>query len=148
MTDYASNRKARHDYEILETFEAGIVLKGTEVKSVKAGRASLRSAYVKILNNTPVLIGAVIPAYQPANTKPGYDEQATRKLLISKHQISSLIGLAQSHGITLIPLKFYTKKGLVKLEIGVARGKKQYDKREAIKKKDIARAKQRGTHDE
>lgn len=148
MKEYASNPKAFHDYEILETVEAGLVLRGYEVKSIKTGKVSIKGSYVKILSGSPYLIGAVIPPYQPGNVPPDYREQADRKLLMSKSQVSSLLGLAQSHGITLVPLKLYDKKGLIKLEIGVARGKKKFDKREAIKKKDIARSKQRGTFHE
>jgi len=147
MADYATNPKAFHDYEILETVEAGLVLHGYEVKSIKNGKVSIKGSYVKVLNGIPYLIGALIAPYQPGNVPSGYREQADRKLLLSHHQLSSLAGLAKSHGITLVPLKLYAKKGLIKLEIGVARGKKKYDKREAIKQKDLRRAKERGTHD-
>src|SRR3989344_2617671 len=136
--EYSTNSKAGFDYEILETIEAGIVLKGYEVKSIKTGRASIKGSYVKILNNRPLLIGATISPYQSANTPPDYDPQSSRKILLSRKEISKLIGLSQSQGLTLIPLKFYSKKGLIKLLIGIARGKKKYDKRETIKKKDIA----------
>ncbi len=148
MADYAANPKAHHDYEILETLEAGLVLLGSEVKSVRAGRAQLKGAYVRILNGVPLLIGAHIPPYQPGNTATTYREQTDRKLLLSKQQISTLLGLQQAHGVTLIPLRLYDKKGHIKLEIGIARGKKKYDKRETIKQKDIARARQRGTSEE
>ncbi len=144
MSEYATNPKAYFDYEILETIEAGIVLEGHEVKSIKTGKASIKGSYVKIFNEEPFLIGATISPYQPANTPASYDPQKSRKLLLSKKEISKLIGLSQSQGLTIIPLKFYSKKGLVKLLIGIARGKKKYDKRETIKRKDIARAKQRG----
>jgi SsrA-binding protein len=147
MADFATNPKAFHDYEILETLEAGLVLSGHEVKSIKTGKVSIKGSYVKVLNGQPYLIGALISPYQPGNVPDDYREQADRKILITKSQLSSLSGLAQSHGITLVPLKLYDKKGLVKLEIGVARGKKMHDKREAIKLKDTHRAKQRGTHD-
>ncbi len=144
MTEYANNPKAGFDYEILETIEAGIVLTGQEVKSVKTGKASIKGSYVKILNNEAFLVGAIISPYQPANMPTDYDPQRSRKLLLSRKQISTLIGTNQSHGLTLIPLKLYNKKSFVKLLIGVARGKKKYDKRESLKKKDIARLKQRG----
>lgn len=144
MAEYASNPKASFDYEILETIEAGIVLRGFEVKAIKSGMASIRGAYVKMINEEPYLIGATIPPYQIANTPNDYDPQTSRKLLLSKKQISTLIGTSKSHGLTLIPLKFYNKKNLVKLLIGIAKGKKKYDKRETIKKRDIARAKQKG----
>lgn len=144
MPEYASNSKAHFDYEIKDTLEAGLVLKGYEVKSIKTGKVSIKGAYVKLLNNTPVLIGATISPYQAANMPKDYDPQASRKLLLSKKEISTLIGLSHAQGLTLVPLKLYGKKGLIKLLVGVARGKKKYDKRETIKKKDAARRKQRG----
>ncbi|KKT28160.1 MAG: SsrA-binding protein [Candidatus Yanofskybacteria bacterium GW2011_GWA2_44_10] len=144
MPEYADNPKAHFDYEILETIEAGIVLKGYEVKSIKTGRASIKGAYVRMLNGEPYLVGANIAAYQPANMPGDYDPPASRKLLLSKKQISNLIGFSQSQGLTLVPLKFYDKKGRIKLLIGIAKGKKKYDKRETIKKRDIARSQQRG----
>lgn len=153
--EYASNPKAGFDYEILETIEAGLVLLGHEVRSIRTGRASIKGAYVKILNlpagkaggQAAYLVGAVIAPYQPGNLAPGYDPQASRKLLLTKKQLATLVGLSQSHGLTLVPLKLYDKKGHIKLLIGVAKGKKKYDKRESLKKKDIARAKQRGIED-
>ena len=144
MADFATNPKAYHDYEILETVEAGVVLRGYEVKSIKTGKVSIKGSYVKILHGTPYLVGAVIPPYQPGNVPEGYREQADRKLLMNKKQVANLLGLAKSHGITLVPLKLYGKSNLIKLEIGIARGKKKYDKREAIKKKDTKRARERG----
>lgn len=157
MADYATNPKAYFDYEILETIEAGLVLEGHEVKSVKTGKASIKGSYVKIVNGIPELIGATISPYQPANTPKNYDPQRSRKLLLSKKQISALIGTSQAHGLTLLPLKIYNKpvrpghpggKGLLKLLVGIARGKKKYDKRESIKRKDVQRAKERGTFEE
>ncbi len=142
--EYATNSRAGFDYEILETLEAGVVLFGHEVKSVKTGKASIKGSYVKILDGEPFLIGAILAPYQPANTPADYDPQRTRKILLSKKQISVLAGTAQTHGLTLIPLKLYDKNGKIKLLLGIARGKKKYDKRETLKKKDIARAKQRG----
>ncbi len=144
MAEFANNPKASFDYEILETIEAGLILKGHEVKAIKTGKASIKGAYVKIINGVPQLIGATISPYQPANMPETYDPQATRTLLLSKKQISTLVGLSQSQGLTLIPLKLYDSHGRVKLLIGIARGKKKYDKRSAIKKKDIARSRQRG----
>ena len=144
MAEYATNSKAGFDYEILETIEAGIVLEGHEVKAIKTGKASIKGAYVKVLNEEVYLIGANISPYQPANTPKNYDPQRSRKLLLSKREISQLTGTAQTQGTTLIPLKFYGKKGKIKLLVGIGKGKKKYDKRETIKKKDIARAKQRG----
>ena len=143
-TGYASNPKAGFDYEILETIEAGIVLEGHEVKSIKTGKASIKGSYVKILNGEPFLVGATISPYQQANAPGKYDPQRSRKLLLSKKEIADLTNSSQSKGTTLIPLKFYPKKGKIKLLVGIAKGKKKYDKRETIKKKDVARAKQRG----
>ena len=142
--EYCSNPKARFDYEILETIETGLVLEGHEVKAIKTGRASIKGSYVKILEGVPYLIGATISPYQPANTPKDYDSHRSRKLLLSKKEISAIIGTSQSHGLTLVPLKIYGKKGRLKLLVGIARGKKKYDKREALKRKDIERAKQRG----
>ena len=142
--EYASNSKVGFDYEILETIEAGIVLEGHEVKAIKTGKASIKGSYVKIINEKAFLIGAAISPYQPANTPKNYDPQRSRKLLFSKKEIYDLVSTSQSKGTTLIPLKFYAKKGRIKLLVGIGRGKKKYDKRETIKKKDIARAKQRG----
>ena len=144
MAEYATNPKAGFDYKILETIEAGIVLEGHEVKAIKTGKASIKGSYVKIYNEEAFLVGATISPYQPANTPKKYDPQRSRKLLLSKKQISEFIGLSQSQGLTLIPLKFYDRKSKIKLLVGVAKGKKKYDKREMIKKKDLARAKQRG----
>ncbi|OGN09562.1 MAG: SsrA-binding protein [Candidatus Yanofskybacteria bacterium RIFCSPHIGHO2_02_FULL_41_11] len=146
--EYASNPKTNFDYEILETIEAGLVLEGHEVKAIKTGKASIKGSYVKILNGEPYLVGATISPYQPANTPKDYDPQRSRKLLLSKKEISALIGTSQAHGLTLVPLKIYGKKGRLKLLIGIARGKKKYDKREAIKRKDVQRSKERGTFEE
>jgi SsrA-binding protein len=147
MADYAKNPRAKYDFEILDTIEAGLVLRGHEVKSIKSGKVSIKGAYVRIRGEEAWLIGASIPPYQPPNTPEGYDEQADRKLLLSKRQLSSLVGLSKSHGVTLVPMKLYGKKGVIKLLVGVARGKKKYDKRESKKLKDIARAKQRGVYE-
>ncbi len=144
MSEYATNPKAGFDYEILETLEAGLVLKGYEAKAIKTGKASIKGSYVKILNGIPQLIGAIIAPYQPKNTPETYDPQQTRKILLSKKEIATLVGLSQSQGLTLIPLKLYDHHRKIKLLIGIARGKKKYDKRESIRKKDVARREQRG----
>ena len=145
MSEYANNPKAGFDYEILETLEAGIVLKGYEVKSIKTSKVSIKGSYVKIINGEPFLIGATISPYQVGNIPDDYDAQSSRKLLLSKKEISVLVKTSQAHGLTFIPLKLYDKKGRVKLLIGIAKGKKKYDKRASLKKKDVARAKQRGS---
>lgn len=146
--EYASNPKAGYDYEILETMEAGLVLKGYEVRSIKTGKVTIKGAYVKMLHGAPFLIGATIPPYQIGNVPQTYDPQAMRKLLMSKKQIAGLVGLSESQGLTLVPLKLYDKKGVIKLLVGIAKGKKKYDKRESIKKKDVQRTKERGTFEE
>jgi SsrA-binding protein len=145
MTDFATNPRATFDYEIMETLEAGLLLKGFEVKSIKTGKVSLRGSYVKIINGKPMLVGATISPYQEGNMHEDYDPQASRTLLLSKREIDTLMTSAKNQGLTAIPLKLYSKGNLIKLQIGIARGKKKYDKRESIKKKDIARAQQRGT---
>lgn len=139
MQIYASNDKARFDYEILETFEAGLVLKGYEVKAIKNGKASIRGAYVKIFANEAWLLGANVSPYQPGNVPPDYDQQRNRKLLLKRSELKYLVGKSQEKGLTLVPLKLYNKNGLVKLEIGIGRGKKKHDKREKIIKREVQR---------
>jgi SsrA-binding protein len=148
MAEYATNPRAGYDYEILETMEAGLVLKGYEVRSIKTGKITIKGSYVKMLNGMPYLVGATISPYQIGNVPQTYDPQAHRKLLMSKKQIAGLVGLSQSQGLTLVPLKLYGKKGIIKLLVGIAKGKKKYDKRESIKKKDVQRTKERGTFEE
>ena len=143
MQIYADNKKACFDYEILETLEAGPVLSGHEVKAVKSGKASIKGSYGKILRDEAWLVGAVISPYQQGNTPLDYDQQKSRKLLLNKKEIKYLTGKSQERGLTLVPIKLYNKNGLVKLEIGVGRGKKKSDKRESIKKQDVNRQIQR-----
>lgn len=147
MSVYASNPKVGFDYQILETFEAGLSLAGHEVKAVKNGKVSLKGAYVKILNKEAWLLGAIISPYQAGNTPADYDQQKNRKLLLKKRELAYLQSKTQEQGLALVPLKIYSKNNLVKLEIGLAKGKKKYDKRETIKKKDLERAKQRGSNE-
>ena len=136
MIIYATKSKVQFDYNILETFEAGLVLLGHEVKSVKNGKVSLRGAFVKILNTEAWLIGTTISPYQQNNIPLDYDPQRTRKLLLNKKEVKHLFEKSQESGLAIVPLKLYEKKGFIKLEIALARGKKKYDKREAIKKKE------------
>jgi SsrA-binding protein len=131
----ADNRKARHDYFFLDTFEAGIVLTGTEVKSVKAGKVQLRDAYAAIKNNELWLHNAHISAYEQGN-RWNHDPTTVRKLLIHRHEIDKLIGKTREKGQTLVPTKMYLKKGRVKVEIALAKGKQNYDKRETLKKRE------------
>jgi SsrA-binding protein len=143
------NKKALFDYSILEKFEAGIVLLGLEVKSIKTGRMSLRGSFVISQSPTEVsLIGANIPPYQPNNTPDSYDPKRSRKLLLKKAEIKHLIGKSREKGLTMVPIKVYTIKGKIKIEFAIVRGKKKFDKREQIKKrqskKDIERIMKRG----
>ena len=143
MPELAKNKKALFDYEILETFDAGLVLIGQEVKSIKNKHISLKGAYVVSKDGEFFLIGATVPPYQPKNAPKDYDQERTRKLLLKKSEINYLIGKSKQRGLTLIPLRVYTKLGRIKLEFGVAKGKKKFDKRETIKKRDFKREKQR-----
>jgi len=135
----AKNKKAYFDYEILEKFEAGIVLQGFEVKSVKLGHISLKGAYVTIKDEEAYLINTHISPYQPSNMRIEYDPTRSRKLLLKKSEIVSLMGKAKSQGLTILPLSVYNKKGKIKIELGLGRGKKKYEKREKIKRKDTER---------
>ena len=132
-----TNRRAYHDYHILEKLEAGIHLTGPEVKSVKGGHMSLGGAFVKIVGSEAYLVNAQIHPYPFARLE-NYDSGRTRKLLLHKKEIIALKSKIQS-GLTLVPLSCYTKQGLVKLEIALARSKKKYEKKEALKKRDLER---------
>lgn len=132
------NKKARFNYEILETLEAGLDLTGAEVKSLRKGQASLDGARVTINNNEAFLLGAYIAPYQPKN-QPNYDPERPRRLLISKEEIKELIGKEKTKRLTIIPLSVYNKKRYLKLSIALVRGKRKYDKRESIKKRDTER---------
>lgn len=139
MPDLAVNKKARHDYEILETFEAGIVLSGQEVKSAKSGGANLKGAYVMLKNSAPYLIGAHIGKWKTAGRVQGYDPVRSRKLLLKHKEIKYLFGKLEERGLTATPLRLYTKSGKIKLEFALTRHKKKYEKREQIKKRDVER---------
>ena len=134
---FAKNKRALFDYEILETFEAGIELRGWEVKAIKTGHISLKGAFVVIKNGEAWLLNANVPPYQPKNTPKDYHPSRTRRLLLTKRELKYLFGKTQEKGLTLVPLKVYNKKGKIKLEIGVAKGKRKPDKREAIKKREL-----------
>jgi SsrA-binding protein len=133
-SDLVSNRRAYHDYEVLETYEAGIVLQGTEVKSLREAQASLDEAYVRVMDGELWLVGAYIAPYSHG-TFDQHLEKRDRKLLMRAREINRLRMWAQEKGLTLIPLGFYLKKGRIKLRIARARGKKKYDKRAALKKR-------------
>lgn len=139
MPILAKNRRAHHDYEILETLEAGIVLEGQEVKSVKAGRMNLSGAYITLRGELPLLVGAYIAPYEKAGRLADYDPTRTRRLLLKKKEIKALEGKLSTKGLTAIPLSVYTRKSRIKLEIAVARGKKRVDRREDIKKRMVRR---------
>ena len=139
MKVYSENKKGLFDYEILERFEAGIVLFGQEVKSIKTGHINLASSYVVLKQGEPYLVGVNVPPYQPNNVGADYNNSRDRKLLLNKKEINYLVGKSAQKGFSLVPLKIYEKSGRIKLEFGLAKGKKKYDKKEKIKKRDVER---------
>ncbi|HEY4473942.1 MAG TPA: SsrA-binding protein SmpB [Candidatus Paceibacterota bacterium] len=139
MKPILENKKARMEYEILERLEAGISLTGFEVKALRAGKGMLAGSRVLVRGGEAYLVGATIPPYQERNTPAGYDPERSRRLLISKKEISELAGSEGQKGLTIIPLMVYNKNNRLKLEIAVARHKKKYDKREALKERDSKR---------
>ena len=143
----SDNRQARYLYEILETYEAGIELVGTEVKSIREGKVNLRDGYALIRNGEAWLLNAHISPYQASGQYFNHEPRRTRKLLLHRREISKLIGQVEQKGLTLVPLKMYFKRGWVKVRIGLAKGKKIHDKRESIKRRqdqrDMARAMKR-----
>ncbi|MFH1172966.1 MAG: SsrA-binding protein SmpB [bacterium] len=145
MPVLAVNKKTHYDYDLLDTFEAGLVLTGNEVKAIKNNLLSLKGAYVSLRHNPKTnrpeawLIGAHISPYQPANAPKDYKPEQPRKLLLNRQEINSLIGKLQVKGLTLLPLKVYTKQAKIKLAIGLGRGRRKVDKREAIKNRDQKR---------
>lgn len=134
-----TNKKAFFDYQIAETFEAGINLYGSEVKAVRLGRADLTGSFVRIIGNEAYLVNANILPYQSGQIE-NYDAQRSRKLLLHKKELISLRSKADGAGLALVPVSLYFKHGFIKLEIGLGKGKKKYDKRETIKKRDIQRS--------
>jgi SsrA-binding protein len=132
------NRKARHEYEILETYEAGIALQGTEVKSLRAGKANLKDAFARIENGEIFLYNMHISPYEQGN-RFNHDPKRTRKLLMHKYEINKLFGAVREKGLTLVPLKVYFSRGRAKVELALAKGKKLYDKREDLAEKDAKR---------
>jgi SsrA-binding protein len=139
MSTYIQNRKAHFDFEILETFEAGLVLSGFEVKAIRSGKGKLDGAFVKVRGGEAYLIGASVSAYQVANTPKSYDPERVRKLLLSKKELAHLERQTETAGLTAIPLKLYNVGRNIKLELAIARGKKKYDKRETLKERDTKR---------
>ena len=134
----AQNRRASHDYFIEETFEAGLVLKGTEIKSIRAGKVSIQDAHARIINGEAFVINRHVAPYEQGS-RFNHDPTRTRKLLLHKSEIDKLIGRTQRQGYTLVPLKVYIKNGFAKLLIGLGKGKKKYDKREDLKQKQMKR---------
>ncbi|MFD1899298.1 SsrA-binding protein SmpB [Enterococcus termitis] len=134
----AQNRKARHDYTVVDTMEAGIVLQGTEIKSIRNSRINLKDGFVRVRNGEAYLLNVHISPYEQGNIF-NHDPLRTRKLLLHKKQIAKLMTETKNTGITVIPLKVYIRNGYAKVLIGLAKGKKQYDKREDLKRKEINR---------
>jgi SsrA-binding protein len=134
----AQNKKARHDYEILETMEAGLALMGSEVKSLRGGKVSFKDGYVRFDGGNAVLVGVHISPYVHA-VHTGHEPERPRRLLLHKHQINAWAGKAAQKGLTVVPLKVYWKAGRAKVEIGLARGKKHHDQREDLKRRAMER---------
>lgn len=139
MVNYAENRKARFNYEIIEKYETGIELLGTEVKSVRGGQMSLEGAFVIVRGGEAFLINANIPPYQPLNTPTGYDPLRNRKLLLTKKEIAELGGNEKNKSLTIVPISVYNKNRKIKVEIALVKGKRQIDKRQTIQKRETDR---------
>lgn len=139
MSDLISNKKAYFNYEILDRYEAGVVLFGHEVKAVRSGKASLTGSYIVIRGGEAYLVNATISPYQVANTPKKYQPDRVRKLLLNKKELKEIIRGTEQNGLTVVAIKWYNKKRYLKLEIALARGKKKADKRETIKKRDSQR---------
>ena len=142
----AQNKKAYHDYFIEETFEAGLVLQGTEIKAIRAGRVNLKDSYAQIMNGEMFLIGMHVSPYEQGN-RYNHDPLRTRKLLLHKKEIDKLIGETKQDGYSIVPVKLYLKNGFAKVLIGLAKGKKKFDKREDLKKKEAKRDIERAFRD-
>ena len=143
MPTLAENRKALHDYTILKTFEAGVVLSGQEVKSAKQGQLSLKGSFVHTRAGEAFLVNAYITPYQEARFDASYNPSRDRKLLLTKKELNEIANRRESEGLTVVPLSIFTKRSLIKVRIGLARGKKKYDKRRAIKEKELKQKIQR-----
>ncbi len=135
----ASNRRARHDYEILDTVECGLVLQGSEVKSLREGRIALQDSYARIVDGEAWLFGVHVPPYAQATGFGAHDPDRRRKLLLHRRQIDEWMGLAQQQSLTMVPLSIYFKDGKAKVELALARGRHHYDKRRAIAARDAGR---------
>ncbi len=139
MPSYATNKKARFDYTVLETMEAGIVLSGPEVKAIRQGHINLKGAFVAVYGDRAELLNAYIGPYVYAPQKEAYDPTHSRKLLLHRREIAYLQGKKQEEGLTIVPLSVYTKGRHIKVEIAIAKGKKMYDKRESVKNREVKR---------
>ncbi|MBV8385545.1 MAG: SsrA-binding protein SmpB [Acidimicrobiia bacterium] len=139
----ASNRRARHDYDILETYECGIVLTGSEVKSIRDGKIQLKDSYARVQDGEMWLHGVHVSPYVYAHGADGHDPDRARKLLLHRAEIDELTGRTQQESLTLVPLSVYFKDGRAKIELGLARGRHHYDKRQAIAKRDADREAER-----
>ena len=139
LMSLVSNRKANFDYEIIKRFSAGLELLGLEVKSLKSGKANLQGAFIGVRGGEAFLIGADIPPYQPKNAPKEYDAARPRKLLLSQGELEELKVAEQTKGLTIVPLSVYNKGRFLKLDLAIAKGKKQFYKRESIKKRDVER---------
>ncbi len=139
MLGNVRNKKAGFNYEILDKYTAGMELLGTEVKAIKKGWGSLEGAHVVIRSGEAFLVGATIPPFQPANTVESYDPTRTRRLLLQKKELGELEKSLQNKGLTIVPIMMYNKGRYIKLDLALARGKKKFDKRETIKKRDVER---------
>lgn len=139
MVDYAKNKKATFDFELLDRYEAGVVLLGTEVKSIRKGQGKLEGAHVIVRGGEAYLVGASIPPFQAANAPKDYDPEQPRKLLLSRKEIMTLHSESEKKGLTIVPVRWYNNKNKLKLEIAVGRGKKKHDKRDTIKRRDTKR---------
>ena len=142
----ATNRKAKHDYFLLDMYEAGLVLKGSEIKSIRAGHISLKEAYVRTDGFEAWLVGAHIAPYDPAS-RDNHDPTRDRKLLLHRREIDKLWDEVRKKGVTIVPLRVYLKNGRAKIEIALAKGKRNYDKRQAIRKRDADREIDRAIRD-
>ncbi len=140
----AENRRARFDYEILETFEAGVELTGQEAKSAKSGRMNLAGSHAVIRKKEVWLLGAEIPAWQPKNAPPDYDASRSRRLLLRRDEIRNLTGRLHEKGLSLIPVEAHLSRGFLKIGLGLAKGRKKSDKRELLKRRAVEREAERG----
>ena len=143
MSTYITHKRARFNYDILDTFEAGISLLGTEVKAIRHNQGKLEGSYVVVRGGVRLLVGASIPPFQKSNAPKTYDPERPRAILLTPKEIAEIEHKSEKQGLTIIPIKLYNKNRKIKLEIAIARGKKKYDKRESIKARDVKRVTER-----